>query len=135
MGPRGGAPGDLYVHLRVASHPRFERDGVDLHSTVNLPYTQATLGATLQFETLDGTEEIEIPRGTASGTIFRLRGRGVPHLERRTRGDLLIDVVVDVPTELSEHEEEVIRRLAELRGEEVAPPPSGLMSKLRSAFK
>jgi molecular chaperone DnaJ len=135
VGPRGGAAGDLYVHLRVAPHERFERDGVDLHSTLRLPYTQATLGTTLQFQTLDGSEEIEIPRGTASGTTFRLRGRGVPHLERRNRGDLLIDVVVDVPTELSEDEEEVIRRLAELRGEDVAPPASGLMSKLRSAFK
>jgi len=135
VGPRGGAAGDLYVHLRVASHDRFERDGVDLHSTVKLPYTQATLGTTLRFETLDGSEQIEIPRGTASGTTFRLRGRGVPHLERRNRGDLLIDVVVDVPTELSEDEEEVMRHLAELRGEEVAPPPSGLISKLRSAFK
>lgn len=135
VGPRGGQAGDLYVHLRVQPHPRFERDGVDLHSTVQLPYTQATLGATLEFETLDGIEEIEVPRGTASGTTFRLRGRGVPHLERRNRGDLLVDVVVGVPTELSEDEEEVIRRLAELRGEVVAPPPSGLMSKLRSAFK
>ncbi len=116
-------------------HPRFERDGADLHSTVHLPYTQATLGTSLDFETLDGTEEIEIPRGTASGTTFRVRGRGVPHLERRNRGDLLVDVVVDVPTELSEDEEEVIRRLADLRGEAVAPPPSGLMSKIRSAFK
>jgi molecular chaperone DnaJ len=135
VGPRGGTAGDLYVHLRVKPHPRFDRDGADLHTTLHLPYTQATLGTTLPFETLDGTEELEIPRGTASGTTFRLRGRGVPHLERRSRGDLLIDLVVDVPTELSEDEEELIRRLAELRGEEVAPAPSGLISKLRSAFK
>jgi molecular chaperone DnaJ len=135
VGARGGAAGDLYVHLRVKQHPRFERDGTDLRSTVQLPYTQATLGTTLEFETLDGAEEIEVPRGTSSGTTFRLRGRGVPHLERRHRGDLLVDVVVDVPTELSEDEEEVIRRLAELRGEAVAPPPSGLITKLRSAFK
>jgi molecular chaperone DnaJ len=135
VGPRGGAAGDLYVHLRVAPHPRFQRDGADLVTTVHLPYTQATLGTTLDFETLDGSEEIEVPRGTASGTTFRLRGRGVPHLERRSRGDLLIEAVVDVPTDLSDEEEEVVRRLAELRGEAVAPPPSGLMSKLRSAFK
>ena len=76
-----------------------------------------------------------IPRGTQSGTTFRLRGRGVPHLERRSRGDLLIEAVVDVPTDLSEEEEDVVRRLAELRGEQVSPPPSGLMSKIRSAFK
>jgi molecular chaperone DnaJ len=135
VGPRGGAPGDLYVHLRVHTHPRFARDGTDLRTTLRLPYTQAALGTLLEFETLDGTEEIEIPRGTASGTTFRLRGRGVPHLERRGRGDLLIEVVVDVPTELSEDEEEVVRRLAELRGEPVSPPANSLISKLRSAFK
>ena len=135
VGQRGGLPGDLYVHLRVAPSPRFERDGADLHTTLHLPYTQASLGATLSFETLDGVEEIEVPRGTPSGTVFRLRGRGVPHLERRSRGDLLIEAVVDVPTELSEDEEEVIRRLAELRGEAVAPPPTGLRARLRSAFK
>jgi molecular chaperone DnaJ len=135
VGPRGGTAGDLYVHLRVASHARFERDGADLVTTVHLPYTQATLGTTLDFETLEGVEEVEIPRGTASGTTFRLRGRGVPHLERRSRGDLVIEAVVDVPTDLSEEEEEVVRRLADLRGEPVSPPPSGLMSKIRSAFK
>jgi molecular chaperone DnaJ len=135
VGPRGGVAGDLYVHLRVAPHPRFQRDGADLVTTVHLPYTQATLGATLDFETLDGVEEVDVPRGTASGTTFRLRGRGVPHLERRSRGDLVIETVVDVPTDLSEEEEEVVRRLADLRGEPVAPPPSGLISKIRSAFK
>ena len=135
VGPRGGSAGDLYVHLRVEPHDRFERDGYDLHSTLKLPYTQATLGATIQFETLDGTEEIDVPRGTESGTTFRLRNRGVPHLERRHRGDLLIDVVVEVPAELTEQEEDLIRQLAEMRGEPVAPSVSGLISKLRSAFK
>jgi molecular chaperone DnaJ len=135
VGPRGGEAGDLYVHLRVEPHDRFERDGYDLHSTLKLPYTQATLGATIQFETLDGTEEIDVPRGTESGTTFRLRNRGVPHLERRHRGDLLIDVVVEVPAQLTEEEEDLIRQLAELRGEPVAPSVSGLISKLRSAFK
>jgi molecular chaperone DnaJ len=135
VGPRGGTAGDLYVHVRVKPHPRFERHGTDLTTVLHLPYTQATLGATLSFDTLDGTDEIDIPRGTASGTTFRLRGRGVPHLERRSRGDLLIEVVVDVPTELSEDEEAVMRQLAELRGEEVAPPPNSLLSKIRSAFK
>jgi molecular chaperone DnaJ len=135
VGPRGGSAGDLYVHLRVEPHDRFERDGYDLHSTLKLPYTQATLGATIQFETLDGTEEIDVPRGTESGTTFRLRNRGVPHLERRHRGDLLIDVVVEVPAELTEQEEDLLRQLAELRGEPVAPSVSGLISKLRSAFK
>jgi molecular chaperone DnaJ len=135
VGPRGGPAGDLYVHLRVKPHERFQRDGVNLVSELRVPYTQAVLGATVPFETLDGPDDLELPRGTASGTVFRLRGKGVPHLERRSRGDLLVNVVVDVPTELDEDEEEALRRFAEMRGESVAPPPSGLITKLRSAFK
>lgn len=134
-GPRGGAAGDLYVHLRVRPHEYIQRDGVDLVSELAVPYTQAALGTTIDFETLDGNAELEIPRGTASGTVFRLRSKGVPHLDRRARGDLLITVVVEVPTELDEDEEDLIRQLAELRGDEVAPPPAGFISRLRSAFK
>ena len=135
VGPRGGPPGDLYVHLRVRSHATIQRDGVNLVAELQVPYTQAVLGGTVDFETLDGTTALEMDRGTASGTVFRLRGKGVPHLDRRARGDLLVTVVVDVPTDLSEDEEELVRQLAELRGDEVAPPPAGLMSRLRSAFK
>jgi molecular chaperone DnaJ len=135
VGPRGGGHGDLYVHLRVREHDRFQRDGANLLCELRIPYAQAVLGATVPFETLDGPEELEIPRATPSGTTFRLRGRGVPHLERRSRGDLLVNVVVDVPVELNEDEEEALRAFAELRGEAVAPPPSGLFTKIRSAFK
>jgi molecular chaperone DnaJ len=135
VGPRGGAAGDLYVHLRVAPHQRFERDGSDLLTELRVPYTQAVLGAVVPFDTLDGTDDLELPPGTASGTVFRLRGKGVPHLERRSRGDLLVNVVVEVPTELSEQEEALLRQLAELRGEAVAEPTSGLFTKIRSAFK
>jgi molecular chaperone DnaJ len=135
VGPRGGAAGDLYVHLRVAPHERFERDGANLVSELRVPYTQAVLGALVPFETLDGPEDLELPPGTPSGTVFRLRGKGVPHLERRSRGDLLVNVVVDVPTELDEEEEQLLRRFAEMRGEQVAEPSSGLFTKIRSAFK
>jgi molecular chaperone DnaJ len=135
VGPRGGAPGDLYVHLRVKSHPTIQRDGVNLVAELQVPYTQAVLGGRVELETLDGSEELEIPRGTASGTVFRLRGKGVPHLERRARGDLLVTMVVEVPTELDEEDEELVRALAERRGDTVAPPPSGVVSRLRSVFK
>jgi molecular chaperone DnaJ len=135
VGPRGGAAGDLYVHLRVAPHERFERDGADLLTELRVPYSQSVLGAVVPFETLDGSEDLELPPGTASGTVFRLRGKGVPHLERRSRGDLLVNVVVDVPTELTEEEEQLLRQFAELRGEAVADPTSGLFTKIRSAFK
>jgi molecular chaperone DnaJ len=135
VGPRGGAAGDLYVHLRVAPHERFERDGADLLTELRVPYSQAVLGAVVPFDTLDGNEDLELPPGTASGTVFRLRGKGVPHLERRSRGDLLVNVVVDVPTELNEEEEQLLRQFAEMRGETVAEPTSGLFTKIRSAFK
>lgn len=135
VGPRGGPAGDLYVHLRVKPHPRFERAGVNLVSELRIPYTQAVLGTTIELDTLDGAEPLEIDRGTASGTVYRLRGKGVPHLERRSRGDLLVTVVVDVPTELDEDEEELVRRLAELRGDEVSPPGARILSRLRTAFK
>lgn len=134
-GLRGGAHGDLYVHLRVARHPRFERQGADLVHELHLPVTQAALGAQLPFETLDGSEELVVPPGTQTGRVFRLRGRGVPHLEGRGRGDLLVQVVVDTPTDLTPEEEDLLRRLAAARGDDVAPADTGFFSRIKSAFK
>ncbi len=134
-GIRGGAAGDLYVHVRVQPHDRFTRDGVDLHVDVPVSIAQAALGTTVVLETLDGPEDVVIPRGTQPGTTFRLRGLGVPHLERRTRGDLLVHVSVQVPEDLDEAQESLLRQLAAGRGEDVAPPGEGLFSKIRSAFR
>jgi molecular chaperone DnaJ len=134
-GPRGGRPGDLYVHLRVRPDPRFVRDGVDLHHDLHVAVTQAALGVTLMVDTLDGPEEVSLPAGTQPGREVRLRGRGVPHVQGRGRGDLLITVVVDVPTALTKAQEDLLRQLAAERGEEVAPEETGLFSKIRHAFK
>ena len=134
-GPRGGAHGDLYVHTRVRPHPRFHRNGSDLVHELHVPFTQAALGARLDYETLDGIEEIVIPRGTETGAVVRLRGRGVPHVRGRGRGDLLVQLVVDVPDDLTGEQEELVRRLAELRGEEVAEPSEGLLGRIRTAFR
>lgn len=134
-GPRGGGIGDLYVHVRVRPHPRFTRQGDDLHADLHISFTQAALGAEVTFDTLDGEELLTIRPGTQSGEVVRLRSRGVPHVQARGRGDLLVRIVVDTPTELSAEEEELLRALAALRGEEVAPPASGLLSRMRSAFK
>ena len=134
-GPRGGSAGDLFVHLRVKPDPRFTRQGYDLVHVLHIPLTQATLGAHLRYETLDGTEDLVIPKGTQNGKVFRLRGRGVPHVDGRGRGDLLVQVVVDTPDDLSREQEELLRQLAAERGEEVAPPDSGAWARIRSAFK
>jgi molecular chaperone DnaJ len=107
---------------------------VDLHEELHIPMTQAALGAVLEFETLDGTEELVVPRGTQTGRIFRLRGRGVPHVRGRGRGDLLVHVVVDTPVELDDESEVALRAMADRRGEEVAPADQGFFSKIKSAF-
>lgn len=134
-GPRGGPPGDLFVHLSVRPHGRFERSGFDLVETRHLAFTQAALGTHLSVETLDGEEDLVIPRGTQTGRVFKLRGRGVPHLNARGRGDLMVRVVVDTPSDLSEEQEDLLRRLAEARGEDLSPVDDGLLSRIRSAFR
>jgi len=132
---RGGVPGDLYVLVAVREHPLFQRRGDDLVHVLHLPLTQAALGAHLRIETLDGPEDLVIPAGTQTGRVFRLRGRGVPALRGRGRGDLLVPVEVVVPERLSEEEAALLRRLAELRGEKVAPAEQGFFSRIRSAFQ
>ena len=134
-GPRGGPRGDLYVHLRVRPDERFQRQGADLVHVLHIPMTQAALGAHLRFDTLDGTEDLVIPKGTQNGRVFQLRGRGVPHVDGRGRGDLHVQVVVDTPDRLTKEQENLLRLLAAERGENVAPADAGLFGKIRSAFK
>jgi molecular chaperone DnaJ len=135
VGPRGGAAGDLYVHIRVAAHAYLRREGDHLLHRLSISVTQAALGVTLPYATLDGEEQLVVPPGTQSGHTVRFRGRGSPQVQGRGRGDLLVELVVETPTGLSEEQEELLRRLAELRGETVAPPDKGLFARLRSAMR
>ena len=117
----------------------FRRDGDDLHCTLPIPMTAAALGAVLELETLDGPERIDVRPGTQGGSVQRMRGRGVPQLNGRQRGDLFVHLEVQVPTNLSLEQEQLLRQLAALRGEEkpqVNPiaPTSGLFSRLKDAF-
>jgi molecular chaperone DnaJ len=131
-GFRGGPNGTLYVHLGVERDARFERHGDDLHTVATVSLAQAALGTTVDIATLEGDEPIEVARGTQPGTVIRLRQRGVTHLRGRGRGDLHVHVAVSVPVELDEESESLLRSLAEHRGEEVAAPHAGLLSRLRS---
>ena len=135
VGPRGGPAGDLYVHIRVQPHERFERHGRDLLHHLHVSYVQAALGVEIELETLDGPRALDVPAGTQPGTLLRLRGLGAPRPEGRSRGDLVVEVVVDVPTHLGDEEEELLRQLATLRGDAVAEPDPGFFSRLKSAFK
>ena len=133
-GPRRGATGDLYVHLRVAPHERYERENNDLVTDVPISFAQAALGTSLVLETLDGDEELVVPAGTQPGRAFTLRNRGVPHLQGRGRGDLIARIRVDVPTKLSDDEVELLTTYAEGRGETVGNGKEGLFSRIKSAF-
>ena len=137
-GPRGGATGDLYVHLRVAASERFTRDGDTLYAELRITMLQAALGARIDFETLDQTVELAIPPGTQPGEIFRLRDHGVPRLEGRGRGrgDMLVSINVEIPTKLSKQDDELLRQIAQQRDENVADPGDRtVLGKIRSAFQ
>jgi molecular chaperone DnaJ len=133
-GPRGGPAGDLYVHLSVTPDERFDRQGDDVVVTVPIAFSQAVLGTTVTIDTLDGEEQIEVPAGTSTGYVVRLRGRGIPHVRGRGRGELRAHLVILTPTDLTKEQEELLRQFAAERGEQVAPPGEGFFSKLRSAF-
>ncbi len=134
VGPRGGGPGDLFVRVKVAAHARFERHGADLVEQLHVPMVQAALGGTMALETLDSAEEVRLEPGTQTGRTVRFRGRGVPHVDGRGRGDLIVQVVVDTPAGLPPEQEELLRQLAALQGLDVSQRESGLFGKIRSAF-
>ncbi|MEK7422502.1 MAG: molecular chaperone DnaJ [Actinomycetota bacterium] len=134
VGPRRGSAGDLYVHIRVANHERFSRDGDDLVYELAVSIAQASLGAKFTLDTLDGDEDIIVPPGTQPGREFVLRQRGVTRLQGRGRGNLRVRVRVDVPTKLTDTEAELLQRFADGRGEHVGTAEHGLFSRIKSAF-
>jgi molecular chaperone DnaJ len=157
VGPGGGPAGDLYVELHVTEHPVFVRKGRDLLCTVTLPMTAAALGATITLPTLEsdldpaaaaeagidqdasGHVTLEVRPGTQSGSDVVLSGHGVPALRGGSRGDIVVRVVVETPTRLDERQEELLRELAALRGEEqpagqVTPHQRSVFDRLRGAF-
>jgi molecular chaperone DnaJ len=135
LGVRGGPPGNLYVRLHVRPHPVFRRNGDDLVLELGINVAQAALGDKVNIPTLDGEETISIPAGTQTGHIFRLRGRGVPHLRRNGRGDQLIVVQVVVPTELTNEQRELFQTLSKTLGHAVIPQHErSFMDRLRDVF-
>jgi molecular chaperone DnaJ len=120
--PGGGHPGNLYVHLRVADDPRFERDGADLHTEAAVSFPQAALGATVKSQSLEGEVDVALAPGTQSGETVVLRGQGLPRLQERGRGDLIVHLRLVVPASLSREQEEALRAFAAAGGEKVEPP-------------
>ncbi|MGQ9575313.1 MAG: molecular chaperone DnaJ [Thermoguttaceae bacterium] len=133
--PDGGPPGDCYCFIRLQPDPLFQRDGRNLICQVPISYAQAALGTTLKVPTLDGCEELEIPRGTQSGEAFRLRGRGMPDPRFHTRGDLIVQVFIEVPKRLSPEHERILRELAEIESGNVTPQRKSFFAKLKEYFQ
>ncbi len=130
-GSGGGPPGNLYVVVHVAPDPDFVRDRYDVHSKVRISMFQAALGCEVTVRTLEGEERIVIEPGTQPGKVIARRGKGIPVLGGRGRGDHLIHVEVEVPERLAPEHADALRRIAEERGETVAPRKKGLLGKLR----
>ena len=130
----GGPSGDLYVVLSVKKHKFFERDGDDLHCVIPISFPQAALGTELTIETLEGPEAIKVPEGVQSGREFRLRGKGVPHLNERGKGDLIVEVRVATPTKMSKQQKELIRQLSETMVVENEPHARGILEKMKDIF-
>jgi molecular chaperone DnaJ len=127
--PQGGHAGNLYVILRVAADERFERDGADLHAEVAVSFPQLTLGDTIEVPTLDGDGAIEIPPGTQPGETLALRGRGMPRIDGRGRGDIVAHLKLVVPSSLSADEEAALRAYAAAGGQRVSPERGGFFKR------
>lgn len=133
-GTRGGPRGDLYVYIRVRPHKFFKRVGNDVICEVPISFVQAALGDEIEVPTLEGKAELRIPEGTQTGTVFRLRGKGIPDVNGYGRGDQHVKVKVEIPTKLTEKQRELLRELAETMQERPKEAEKGFFEKMRDAF-
>jgi molecular chaperone DnaJ len=133
-GRSGGPRGDLYVVLAILPHDFFERHGQDLHCVVPISFPQAALGAEISIPAIDGDVSIKIPEGTQNGKQLRVRGKGIPLLNENGRGDLIVQVAIQVPRKLSRAQRELVAKLAETMSVENKPTSASLMEKMKDLF-
>ena len=133
-GRSGGPRGDLYCYIVIKPHEFLQRDGNNLVAVVPISFTQATLGATIDVPSLDGTKQLKIPPGTQYGSIFRIRGEGLPDIRTRKQGDQLVQVIVETPTKLTSKQEELLREFAKLETDNSYPKTKGFFEKLKKNF-
>ena len=128
-------PGDLEVVIRVRPHPFFKRSGDDITCNVPITFVQAALGGEVEVPTLEGKGKLRIPQGTQPGAVLRIKQKGI---QRRTgigRGDQLVEVMVEVPTKVSEKQRALLNELAKEMGEDVLPQTRGFLDKLKDLFE
>ena len=133
-GQNNGPRGDLYVFIEVEADDIFERDGSDVHCQVPINFPQAALGATIKVPTLEGEAELKIPTGTQSGTIFKLRGLGIPDVRGYRKGDQLVRVQVETPSKLTKDQKEIVRQFDELSSNKTYPLHGKFVNKIKKSF-
>lgn len=134
-GIKGGPRGDLFVEIFVAPHEMFKRNGLDLICEVPISFTQAALGGEIEIPTLDGSDKLEVQEGTQTGRMFKIKGKGVPSIRGDRKGDLLIRVVVETPTDLNAKQKNLLKQFAEAGGEKVHPISKTFMKKMKDFLK
>jgi molecular chaperone DnaJ len=133
-GPIGGRHGDLYCYVRVKPHEFFQRDGNDLVTAVPISFTQAALGASVDVPSLNGTRLLKVPPGTQYGSVFRIKGEGLPDFHTREPGDELVQVIIEVPSRLTSHQEELLREFAKSEDKATLPKSKGFFERLKAHF-
>jgi molecular chaperone DnaJ len=133
-GRRGGPRGDLYCYVRLKPHEFLQRDGNNLVAVVPISFTQAALGATIDVPSLNGTRQLKIPAGTQFGSIFRIKGQGLPNVRTGRTGDQLVQVIVETPTNLNANQQELLREFAKTENKSVSPESVSFFEKLKKYF-
>ncbi|MHC4499287.1 MAG: molecular chaperone DnaJ [Planctomycetota bacterium] len=133
-GRNGGPRGDLYCYVRIKPHEFLQRDGNNLVAVVPLSFTQAALGATIEVPSLNGPRGLRIPPGTQYGSIFRIKGQGLPDLRTGRTGDELVQITVETPTKLNARQEELLREFAKTEDKTVSPHSASFFEKLKKYF-
>lgn len=133
-GSKGGHPGTLYINIRVKPHPLFQRQGNDVICEIPITFVQGALGAELEVPTLDGKIRHTIPEGSQTGTVFRLRGKGIPFLRGNGRGDQYVKINIEVPRKLDEKQKAILRQFAEVSGDEFHEQRKGFFDKMKEAL-
>ncbi|APH70321.1 molecular chaperone DnaJ [Aquibium oceanicum] len=135
-GMRGGPSGDLYIFLSVAPHEFFQREGENLYCTAPISMTSAALGGSFEVATLDGTQtRVKVPEGTQNGRKFRVKGKGMPVLRQNAVGDLIIQVAVETPQNLSKRQRELLQEFEELSSKENSPQSNGFFNRMKDFFE
>jgi molecular chaperone DnaJ len=133
-GRSGGSRGDLYCYVRIKRHEFLRRDGNDLIATVPISFTQAALGTTIDVPNLDGPRGLKIPAGTQFGSVFRIKGQGLPDMRTRRVGDELVQITIETPTKLNTKQQELLREFAKTENKRVSPQSTKFFERLKKYF-